>query len=242
MPRLSLLPLMAVSFVALAACSAPHSGSDVSRQAQALFLTADAAAKQESDLARQADILNARTAEILRKSTLRGAGIGAAAGCGIGIATGTGAGNCLGGAVAGGAIGALAGRAHGQAQIEKRIEIVNPQPLVSGISKAGTAMSHLSRDLPGLMVAQDAELAQMRRAVASGRLDHASYTKRQAEIATSRQRLAAALELSAKQAAEASAALLAAEAEGQTGLAWHKHQVSRLEKDAMSARSAVTLL
>lgn len=229
------LSLAIVSALALGACA---TAPTVSRNAAAVDLETMPLARQETALRQQADVLTARTAEILRKSTLRGAGLGAAAGCGLGLATGAGATRCMGGALAGGAIGAVTGHAQGQAEVKKRIEIVDPSPLVSGIAKANSAMAGLQADLPAMIAAQDAELIRLR-AVNGG---EAAYQQRLAEIATMRERLFAALDLSSRQAQDTVAALRAAQDQGQDGLDWHVHQALRLGQDATSARSAISLL
>lgn len=231
------ITLALTAIIALSACSAGHTRPEVTRNLPVTGFQAASLAGKERIVDRQADALSAHTAEILRKATMKGAGIGAAAGCGLGLATGTGAGRCFGGVV-----GAAAGHAAGAAMVSKRVEIVAPSPLVSGLSDAGRDLTALQRDLPSVLAAQDAELAQMRDQRDTGIITETAYAKRLSEIAEHRSRLASALDLSARQARETAKALRSAQTAGQTGLDWHVFQAERIETRAASARSAISLL
>lgn len=236
------ITLALTAIIALSACSAGHTRPEVTRNLPVTGFQAASLAGKERIVDRQADALSAHTAEILRKATMKGAGIGAAAGCGLGLATGTGAGRCFGGALAGGVVGAAAGHAAGAAMVQKRVEIVAPSPLVSGLSDAGRDLTALQRDLPSVLAAQDAELAQMRDQRDTGIITETAYAARLSEIAEHRSRLASALDLSARQARETAKALRSAQTAGQTGLDWHVFQAERIETRAASARSAISLL
>lgn len=200
------------------------------------------AAGHETAMAQQADALSRMTQDIIRKSTVNGAALGALAGCGLVVLSASNAKNCVGGALAGGAIGAIAGNAQGKAQAAKRIELVSPSALVRSIGKADDQMEAVSRDLPQLLAAQDAELDALNRKMASGALTEAQFAQRFEVIKANRAQLAEALSLSAAQAQEAHKNLQAAQAKGQSGLDWHLHATSQLAREATSARSSISLL
>lgn len=200
------------------------------------------AASTELQMAEQTQALNRMTRDIIRKSTANGAALGALAGCGLVVLSASNAKNCLGGAVAGGAIGALAGNAHGKKQAAKRVELVSPSALVRSIGKADDTMDSVTRDLPNLLAAQDAELDALNRKMAKGELTEAQFAHRYEVIKANRAQLAEALSLSAAQANEAHRNLQAARAQGQTGLDWHLSATQSLAREATSARSSISLL
>ena len=150
--------------------------------------------------------------------------------------------NCVAGALAGGAIGALSGAEIGKKQAAKRIELVSPSALVRSIGKADDRMDTVSRDLPDLLKQQDSELAALNSNIKAGKITEAQYTHRFEVIKANRAQLAEALSLSAAQASEAHRNLQSAQAQGQTGLDWHLSATKNLERDATSARSAISLL
>lgn len=200
------------------------------------------AATSEVRMSAQAAALNQMTGDIVRKSTLQGAAIGALAGCGLVVLSANNIRNCVGGALVGGAIGAVAGQANGHAQTAKRIELVSPSVLVRSIGKANDAMENVTRNLPGLLAEQDAELEKLNRKVAKGEITQAQFEHRYEAIRANRAQLAEALSLSAAQAKDAHRNLQSAQAKGQSGLDWHLSATQSLVRGATSARSSISLL
>ena len=150
--------------------------------------------------------------------------------------------NCVAGAVAGGTIGAVAGAANGKAQAKKRLELVSPSALVRAIGKADDSMDIVTRDLPNLLKKQDTEIALLNDRMKSGQISEEQYAHRFEVIKANRAQLAQALSLSAVQANEAHRNLQNAQGQGQSGLEWHLSATRALARDALSARSAISLL
>ncbi len=196
----------------------------------------------EAQMAEQTNALTSMTRDIIRKSTLNGAALGAIAGCGLVVLSASNAKNCVAGALAGGAIGAVAGNANGKKQAMKRIELVNPSALVRSIGKADDRMDVVSRDLPGMLAQQDAELSKLNAQMNAGQITEAQFASRFEVIKANRAQLAEALSLSAAQASEAHKNLQDAQSKGQTGLDWHLSATKALAREATSARSAISLL
>jgi hypothetical protein len=203
---------------------------------------ATSTAESEIIMTQQATALTKMTRDIIRKSTMNGAAIGALAGCGLVILSASNAKNCVTGALAGGAVGAFAGNARGKKQAKKRVELVSPSALVRSIGKADERMDIVSRDLPGMLAEQDAELNALTLQMAQGQITEAQYVKRFEVIKANRAQLAEALSLSATQANEAHRNLQDAQSKGQIGLDWHLSSTKNLARDAVSARSAISLL
>jgi len=212
-----------------------------SRGTSADFMTASAATS-EAQMTQQTQALNSMTRDIIRKSTIKGAAVGAIAGCGLVVLSASNAKNCVSGALMGGAIGAIAGSANGKKQTAKRVELVSPSALVRSIGKADDRMESVSRDLPNMLKQQDAELATLNNKMKSGQITEAQFAHRFEVIKANRAQLAEALSLSAAQANEAHRNLQSAQTKGQTGLDWHLSATRNLAREAMSARSAITLL
>lgn len=200
------------------------------------------AAASERQMAEQTHALTRMTDDIIRKSTMNGAALGALTGCGLVVLSASNAKNCVTGALAGGAIGAVAGNAVGKKQAAKRVELVSPSALVRSIGKADDHMDVVTRDLPDMLAAQDAELASLNKQLSAGRITEAQFAKRFAVIKANREQLAEALSLSAIQANEAHRNLADAQSKGQTGLDWHLSATKNLAREATSARSAISLL
>lgn len=196
----------------------------------------------EAQVASQAQALTQMSAQIIRKSTGKGAAIGALAGCGMVLLSAANAKNCLTGAAAGAVVGAVVGHANGQKQVAKRVELVSPSALVKSIGKANDEMEALTLDLPTVLAQQDAEIASLTRQLESGRIDTTIYAARTEQIRGTRAQIAEALTLTAAQANEANRNLQGAAAQGQTGLDWHMNATSALAKNAMSARASISLL
>lgn len=196
----------------------------------------------EKRLVEQAAALDEMSREIVRKSTLRGAGMGAAAGCGLALVSASAAGRCLGGAVIGGSIGGLAGHAAGRKQVANRMQLVSGDDAMQAISRASARVGSLTPRLHILLDAQDRELAQLRHDVEAGLASQSALDTRVRAVKESRAALARALVLSARRAAQARKLLRDARNQGQTGLTWHIDAVQELEIEALSARSAIRLI
>lgn len=224
-----------------AGCAKTNEPMFSTRSAPAQHIKNDTSAS-ERQMAQQTNALTNMTRDIIRKSTVEGLAIGAIAGCGLVVLSASNAKNCVTGALAGGAIGAVVGNANGKKQAANRVELVNPSALVRSIGKADDHMDVVTRDLPGLLAAQDAELALLNRQMTAGKITEAQYAKRFEVIKANREQLAHALSLSAAQANEAHKNLQDARAKGQSGLDWHLHATKSLARDATSARSAISLL
>jgi uncharacterized protein YcfJ len=200
------------------------------------------AAGREALIADQAAALNQMTQDIVRKSTVRGAAIGALAGCGLVVLSASNAKNCLTGAVAGGAVGAIIGNASGQSDVKRRVKLVSPSALVKSIGRGQDQLAQIEMDLPALLAKQDQELVQMNEDLKAGKITEAALVARTNEIRESRGNLANALTLSAEQSHEALLHMEAAKAKGQDGLDWHMNAAKNMSRDAVSARSTISML
>ncbi|MGH1576135.1 hypothetical protein [Planktotalea sp.] len=225
----------------VAGCNQHNEPMISSRGAASEHVLASSLANEEV-MMEQAGALTKMTRDIIRKSTVQGAAVGAVAGCGLAILSASNAKNCVTGVIAGGAVGALTGNAVGKKQAQNRVQLVSPSALVRSIGKADDRMDVVSRDLPGMLAAQDAELNTLTLKMAQGEITEAQYTQRFEVIKANRAQLAEALSLSATQANEAHRNLQEAQAKGQSGLDWHLSATKNLARDATSARSAITLL
>lgn len=219
----------------LAACGVP--GGTTYTPTTRAAATADplafrAVAQDEARLAAQGAALSDMGARLERRATGKGLAIGSAAGCALVLVDASKAGSC----VAGAAIGAVAGQMSGKRGVAKRVEIVSANDMVKAIRPMNDALSDMKTDLPALLAAQDAELTAL--AVQGGPV----YAARFAEVRDMRANLAEALSLTEQQARAAFAGLEAAEAQGQTGLAYHQSAVTQIAKDSASARSKISLL
>lgn len=226
--------------IALAGCTAPMSPEVTRASAPAFELSDD-----QVDMAHmqaQADALDHMTKDLVRKSTMKGTAIGALAGCGLAAMTGAGKNSCLKGALAGGVVGGIAGHVHGKAQVEKRVEIVSLSRVMPSIRAASGQASLVNRNVPGLIKAQNREIERMQLQVARGEMSKQQFDGYMTKIRADRQSLTNSLALSADQARQAREALEIAEDQGQQGLSWYIHTVSQVEEDAVSARSAISLL
>ncbi len=218
----------------VASCAA----RDVSRADAGI--SAGVVSSRESQVTEQATALRDLTAEMLRKSTIKGAALGAALGCGLSSVVGDS--GCLQAAVVGGAIGGIAGHAQGKRQIAKQIEIIAPSAVLPAISRARDQMRRVATDVPTLVAAQDAELADLRQQVAKGALPQATYDARLTAIRQTRSDLAAALLASGEQTRATRDAMVAARDQGQEGLDWYLSATEELERQVISTRSNITLL
>ncbi|CUH79520.1 hypothetical protein [Tropicibacter naphthalenivorans] len=234
--------------IALTLCVAVTSGcstltpSVTRTDTAALTATQVAPGQRDAQMLKQTAALEAATRDLVRKSTVQGAAIGAVAGCGLAAVTGAGKNQCLGGALAGGVVGAVVGNARGKAQVEKRVEIVSLSRVMPSLRDADAQMSLVGQNLPQMLAAQDAEIAALDSQLATGQITRAAHAARVGEIREVRETIAASLDLSAEQAREAHNALKGADAQGQDGLAWYLFKAQKLEKQAVSARGAISLL
>ncbi len=195
----------------------------------------------ERQLEEQADALQSMTRDIVRKSTLRGAGVGAVAGCGLALLSATSATRCVGGAIIGGAAGGIAGNAIGKHRVNQRVQLIKRDDAARAISRASARMGTVKSRLSELIATQDAERAELKIKLARGLVTQEMYDGRIAAMQQNRAALAEALALSATQAAKARRLLLEAQRKGQDGLDWHLAAAQRLEANAISARSNIQL-
>ncbi len=197
---------------------------------------------QEAQLTEQATALDRLSNDLMRRAMTRGAKVGAAAGCGLAVVSTSSGANCLAGALAGGTVGAVAGHAAGKKQVDARMELVSLSRVTPSITRTRDQMQLVEQGLPDLLASQARELATLRERMLAGELTETAFDARVAEIKQSRAMVAEALSLSASNARAAHKALAEAKSDGQTGLDWHLMMVGKLEKDALSARSSISLL
>ncbi|MCT4555116.1 MAG: hypothetical protein N4A53_10545 [Pelagimonas sp.] len=234
------LTLIALSLPLLAACAEMPTASRNTVLDPAM--TAPLRSGDEMQLAAQAEALDVMTRDMLRRATLRGAAGGAIAGCGLAVVTGSGKNSCLKAAVVGGAVGGWTGHAAGRKEAEKRVELVSLSRLKPSVVKARDQMGLVDGDLNAVLNTQNAELTALPDRVATGGMTAAQADARRAEIAAYRADLAKSFSLSASQARDAHAALLDAKMQGQDGLDWYLMQTRKIETEAVSARSQISLL
>jgi uncharacterized protein YcfJ len=216
--------------------------SDVTRAQGAMSVAAVDVAADEVVLAEQAVALRNMTADIKRKSAIKGAAKGAVAGCGLSFVAGNGKSQCVNAAVAGGVIGGVAGFQAGDKVIEKRMQMIDVNRVLPSLKQASDSAEVVVRDVPSVLAAQDQELSALARQLEAGQITQADYDTAKADIRARRAALAEVLSLSAQQAAEARALFEHAQNEGQTALAWYVHAIRLIEQDATSARAQINLL
>ena len=158
------------------------------------------------------------------------------------VVTGSGKNSCLKAAVVGGAVGGVAGHASSKKEVKKRVEMVSLSRLKPSVVKARDQMALVDGDLDTILSAQNAELTALPDQVANGAMSAAQADARRAEIATYRADPAKSFSLSASQARDAHAALLDAKEKGQDGRDWYLMQAQKIEAEAVSARSQISLL
>ena len=219
----------------------PAAGSEVSRGTTGM-MALKATNQDQAILAEQTAALDQMMAEIVRNSTIKHAAVGAAVGCGIAVVSSGGASSCLGAAAAGGIAGAVTGHIAGNRDVARRIELVSANALVRSIRKSNNQLGDIKTDLPNLLARQDAELKSLHGLKAAGAINADVYNARLSDIRASRAELAEALMMSSQQARTASANLRAATEQGQSGLEWHISAVDQMEREALSARSSISLL
>ncbi|MCT4556900.1 MAG: hypothetical protein N4A61_02460 [Pelagimonas sp.] len=229
-----------LAVLATAGCSTNLSG--VTRQSTQEFTTTPVISTQQAQLHDQAVALDRMTRDLVRKSTTKGIMIGAAAGCGLAAATGAGGDKCLTGALAGGAIGGVIGHSAGKQQVKKRIEIVSLSRVMPSVRETRDQMALVKQGVPAFLSTQNSEVDALNSQLAAGTITQETHAARLDQIRESRRALAETLSLSAAQAQAALDALKDAKAQGQEGLDWYIHTVSNVEKDAVSARSSISLL
>jgi hypothetical protein len=197
---------------------------------------------QEMALADQAQALARLTRDMVRRSTTNGVALGAVTGCGLALISASAKAKCMQGAVAGGLIGGVAGYAHGQAQVQKRVELVDASKLLASVRSTKDQLEVVKGGVASVIARQDAELAQMKAQLAAGQISQAQYNARIDAISASRAELAAALTQSATQAGQANAALKDAVRQGQTGLGWYLMETRKIQEESISARAQISLL
>ncbi|MGX9354602.1 hypothetical protein ACS3SW_05420 [Roseobacteraceae bacterium S113] len=196
----------------------------------------------EQRLEAQARSLEALTDDVIKAATWKGAGVGALAGCSLAVLSASNASQCVGGALLGGAVGAAIGNQKGKAQVAEQLTLVSRDDVAQSLSRASARMGSVRAGLRDVLAAQDAEAAMLKRDLASGAVSQETYDARLASMGETRRIVAEALMLTAKQAKAAKVQLEEVRGQGQDGLEWHVETVSTLEADAVSARTAISLL
>lgn len=226
----------------LAGCGNLPQTTEVSRTQSHVSSASLEISAEETALIEQANALRDMTATLKRRAAIKWAALGAAAGCGLSVVAGAGKSTCLRAAVAGGAIGGAAGLAKAEQQARQRMELVSLSRTLPSIRSAGSTSEGLKNSTDAVLSLQDAELAELRRAVAAGSMTPKEYDARLSQVRALRAELAEALTLSAQQVRDARELFEQAEAEGQEGLAWYLHAIRAIEDDTLSARAEVDLL
>ena len=198
--------------------------------------------RSDKAMAEQAELLNDMAKGIVRASTRRGAAISATFGCGLALVAASAAKDCVAGALVGAAGGALVGNAAGKKELARRIEVVSPSDVVRSISRTKDQLRSVQATLPAHLAKQDTELATLKAALGRGAISQEAFEKRLGEIRDNRAQLAQALMQSENETRTAAQNLSAAATKGQTGLDWHILSTKKIEEDAFSTRSSITLL
>lgn len=196
----------------------------------------------EGSVTDQVAALNASADQLVRETTVTGALVGAAVGCGITVLTGSNARDCVAGAALGGAGGALIGNMAGERAVVRRVELVAPNAIARELNSATSQFQSIQASLPALLSEQEAELNRLTMDLVAGRITQQEHDLAVLDIQQERNDLAAALELSARDARQASRNLETAARRGQTGLDWHIGTADRLASDVESTRSTFSLL
>lgn len=240
-------PVLCAVFSALAGCASLSVGpaylpaASVAGRFEVAMLSLADLPQREDELAAQSEALIAVTQKMVTVSTGRGLSLGALAGCGTAMLALQGAQNCFTGAAKGAAIGALAGRAAGEQAVATKFEPISATEMVKALRRSDMQLGRVQAQLGAVLAAQDAELAALEAARDLGEVPTEAYAHRRAAVAAYRSDLAQRLTRTAQEAKAVSANLNKAEAAGQSGLAWHRHRVANLERNALSARAEIRL-
>lgn len=233
----SLILLPMIAGLALSGCAnSPRSASIAPAS-----MSFQASSTDEAVLLQQTATLDRMMSDIVRHTTIKHAAVGAAIGCGLAVVTAS-ASNCVAAAAAGGAAGAVSGHIAGKRDVARRMELVSANSIVRSIRKSNTQLGDINADLPKFLAQQDADVKGLNSLKSMGTISAEEYESRMNAIRSSRAELAEALLMSSKQARTASANLREAAAQGQSGLDWHISAVDQMEREALSARSSISLL
>ena len=235
--RLNTCLLSSFALVAVTACTPTP---DVSSSRSDTPVMSFAAQSEPRDA--QGEALAELSRRIVVQTTLKGAGIGAAVGCGMAVVSAGNASNCLAGAATGALGGAVIGRVTGQHTVARQIERVDPSAVVRTLRKTNAQMALVQRSLPARIAAQQEALARLDLQRASGRINNQQHADARASIQAERSAIAAALIETENNASRAAANLRVARGEGQSGLDWHISAAEQLARNAVSARSDISLL
>ena len=226
--------------LALSSCGGmPDTGSSRFDSGQMNFAAQDATGATLDAQARELSDLSKR---IVVQTTLEGAGIGAIVGCGMAVVSAGNASKCVAAAAVGAASGAVIGHQRGKRKVARQIEHVSPSAVVRTLRKSNDQMALVQRSLPARLEAQDAALARIDLQRATGAMDQRDYLTARAAITSERQALASALLETENHAHLAAANLRRAKSDGQAGLDWHISASEHLAREAVSARSSISLL
>lgn len=225
----------------LSACAQQPTTIDASRTANdALYFFNDDIT--DGPVLDQVAALNASADELVKASTVNGALIGAAVGCGLTVISASNARNCLAGAAVGGVGGAVLGKQAGERDVARRVELVAANDVARDLNTATVQFQSIQRDLPGFLAAQEAELNSLTMQLVNGDITQDEHNLAVLKIEADRMDLAAALDLTARDARRVSDNLRTAARRGQTDLDWHIGVASTLADDVESTRSSFSLL
>lgn len=227
---------------ALAGCSEEMKVDRAARFPDVLGFASSEPVSEETTLAQQAEAFQDITADLKRRSMIKGATIGALTGCGFSLVAGSGKGNCLQAAAKGAAVGGAMGFANAARVEKQQVQMIPLNQTLPLVKQAGVSAGTLARDIQGILVAQEVELGLLRSDLAAGKIPQAHYDAREAEVRTIRAGMAKALNKAAENVADARRSFEGAQDQGQSGLAWYLHALGLIEQDTISARDDISLL
>jgi len=185
----------------------------------------------------QADALRTMADDLVRASTLRGAGVGAVAGCGLAIISENELQRCVVGAIAGGAGGALIGAKIGERNVARRVAVATPEELSRKLIQTQSQLNHLKGDLPKILAHHENTLNKITVQYARGELSDQEHRLALLEIEKERSDLTEALTISARDLRAVERNIQSAVAVGQSGLEWHMTTAQKLSADVGSMRN-----
>lgn len=231
-----------LAVLALAGCSDEMKVDRAARFPDVLGFASSKPVSEEIVLTQQAEAFRDITADLKKRSTIKGAAVGALSGCGFSLVAGAGKGSCLQAAAKGAAIGGAMGFASGAREEKKLVQMIPLNQTLPLVKRAGTTAGTLARDMQAILVSQEVELGLLRSDLAAGKIPQAHYDTRVAEIRTLRAGMAKALSKAAENVAATRRSFEGAQEQGQDGLAWYLHALGLIEQDTISARDDISLL
>ena len=229
------LLLSLATCVALSACAQMPTSVETSRvDNDALFFYNDPVA--QGPVVDQIDALTQSADALVKASRVNGALVGAAVGCGLTALAGANARSCAVSAAVAGAGGAVLGNMRGERDVERRIELIQPNDMARDINVAASRLDGVRTDLPTHLAAQEAELNSLTMQLVRNSIDQDEHDAAVLQIQQDRLALADALTISARDARQAAANLEEAARRGQTGLEWHIKETTEFADDVDSTR------